>query len=132
MREADRRAIDEAGVPGLVLMENAGAAVAEALRERFPAAKRVTVLCGKGNNGGDGFVAARHLLDLAPAVYLLARRQDVKGDAAAHLEKLQQAGGEVHEVPAESAWEAVRARALDCDVVVDAILGTGLREAPTG
>jgi ADP-dependent NAD(P)H-hydrate dehydratase / NAD(P)H-hydrate epimerase len=132
MREADRRAIEERGVPGLVLMENAGAAVAAALRERYPAARRVAVVCGKGNNGGDGFVAARHLLDLAPGVYLLARRQDVKGDAAAHLEKLQAEGGVVQEAPDEAAWEAVSAQALDCDVMVDAILGTGLREAPTG
>ncbi|HEU5321233.1 MAG TPA: NAD(P)H-hydrate epimerase, partial [Methylomirabilota bacterium] len=132
MREADRRAIEEAGVPGFVLMENAGAAVAAAVRERFPEARRITVVCGKGNNGGDGFVAARHLLEQSPAVYLLARREDVKGDAAAHLRGLEAAGGSVQEVPDEAAWDAVREEALACDVLLDAILGTGLREAPSG
>jgi ADP-dependent NAD(P)H-hydrate dehydratase / NAD(P)H-hydrate epimerase len=132
MREADRRAIEERGVPGLVLMENAGAAVAAALRQRFEEAESVAVLCGKGNNGGDGFVAARQLLDLATDVYLLARHGDVKGDAAAHLQKLLEAGGAVHEVPDQAAWEAVRERALGCDVLVDAVFGTGLREAPAG
>jgi NAD(P)H-hydrate epimerase len=132
MREADRRAIEERGVPGLVLMENAGAAVACGLRERFGPAHRVSVLCGKGNNGGDGFVAARHLLDLTLSVYLLARHADVKGDAAAHLQKLLEAGGVVRELPDESAWAAVREEALGADVLVDAILGTGLRQAPDG
>ena len=59
MRRADRHAIDEVGLPGLVLMENAGAAVARLVDERFPRARRVIVLCGRGHNGGDGFVVAR-------------------------------------------------------------------------
>jgi NAD(P)H-hydrate epimerase len=132
MREADRRAIEEAGVAGMVLMENAGAAVAAALRERFKAAQRITVVCGKGNNGGDGFVAARHLLPRSPSVYLLARRQDVKGDAAVHLREYERAGGAVLEVPDEATWEVASRRALDCEVLIDAILGTGLKEAPSG
>ncbi len=132
MREADRRTIEEVGVPGFVLMENAGTAVAAVLRERFPGTRRLTVVCGRGNNGGDGFVAARHVLHCSPAVYLLGRRDDVRGDAAAHLERYQQAGGAVHEVTDTAAWEAVRGHALGADLVIDAILGTGLREAPSG
>src|SRR5438552_19025527 len=81
MRDADRRTIEELGLPGAVLMENAGAAVARAIRDRFPDAKRPAVLCGKGNNGGDGFVAARHLLDLRPTVFLLGSRAQARGDA---------------------------------------------------
>jgi NAD(P)H-hydrate epimerase len=132
MREADRRAIEDLGVPGLTLMENAGAAVANAARERFAGAARVTVICGKGNNGGDGFVAARHLVDRRPQVYLLGRRSDVRGDAAAHLARYEEAGGVVQEAASEAAWDMARGRALDCDLVIDAILGTGLREAPGG
>src|SRR6185503_16469143 len=132
MRAADRYAIEQAGVPGALLMERAGAAVAAALHERFPEARRISVLCGKGNNGGDGFVAARHLRHLAPLVFVLGRRADVKGDAAHHLGRFEGEGGAVHEVADESAWGAVRDEALRADVVVDAILGTGLREAPSG
>jgi len=132
MRAADRHTIEQLGLPGPVLMENAGAAVAAAVREEFPQARHVTILCGKGNNGGDGFVAARRLADRAPAVYLLGSRTDVKGDAALHLAAFERGGGRVHEVADEAAWEAVRGAALRHDVVVDALLGTGLREAPSG
>src|SRR5688572_31621398 len=85
MGQADRRTIDEVGVPGAVLMENAGAAVAAAIRQRYPAARRPVVLCGRGNNGGDGFVVASRLRDLQPAVYLAGARADVKGDARAQM-----------------------------------------------
>src|SRR3954451_13032232 len=61
LRELDRRTIEDAGLPGVALMEAAGARAAELVRERFPATGRVAVLCGPGNNGGDGFVVARHL-----------------------------------------------------------------------
>jgi len=61
MREADRHTIEDLGVPGLVLMENAATGVVDALRDRFPKAERVLVLCGRGNNGGDGLAVARHL-----------------------------------------------------------------------
>src|SRR6185503_13129811 len=85
MREADRRTIEGIGLPGAVLMENAGAAVAHWTRLRFPEARHPLILCGRGNNGGDGFVVARRLRDLAPAVLLLGARADVRGDAALHL-----------------------------------------------
>ena len=62
LREADRRALERFGVPGEILMENAGAAVARFLHEAYPEARSIGILCGGGNNGGDGFVAARHLL----------------------------------------------------------------------
>ena len=61
VRELDRRAIDELGLPGIALMENAGAEAARAVRERYGDGVSVSVLCGPGNNGGDGFVVARHL-----------------------------------------------------------------------
>ncbi len=132
MREADRRTIEEAGVPGADLMERAGASVARALRERFAQARRIAVLCGKGNNGGDGFVTARHLAEHRPAVLLFARRDEVRGDAAGHLSRLNAAGLAVHEVTDAGAWARVRDEVLGSDVVVDALLGTGLRAAPEG
>jgi ADP-dependent NAD(P)H-hydrate dehydratase / NAD(P)H-hydrate epimerase len=130
MREADRRTI-EGGVPGAVLMENAGAAVAGAVRATYPDAAPVAVLCGKGNNGGDGFVVARHLRGRA-AAWLLGRRSEVHGDALHHLEALERAGVAVHEVAEEAAWEEVRAAVFDAGLIVDALLGTGLQERPRG
>lgn len=132
MREADRRTIEEAGVPAAVLMERAGAAVARAVREHYSQARRIAVLCGKGNNGGDGFVAARYLGECAPVVLLFAHRDDVKGDAAAQLERLEQAQVTVHEVADAAAWARLREQVLAADVLVDALLGTGLRSAAQG
>jgi len=83
MGAADRRTAEEFGVPLETLMENAGAAVAGFCLRRYSAAERVVVLCGKGNNGGDGLVAARGLAaaGVAVAVVLLGREDEVKGDA---------------------------------------------------
>ncbi len=132
MRAADRRTIQEVGLPGAVLMENAGAAVAQAIERRFPGCRRPLVLCGKGSNGGDGFVVARRLLALQPTVLLLGAASEVKGDAALHLGALVRAGGRVKEVPDGGAWQAARGLFGEADLVVDAVLGTGLRDAPSG
>ena len=132
MKDADRRTIEEIGLPGAVLMENAGAAVARALRARHPAARRPLVLCGKGNNGGDGFVVARHLRDRSPSVFLFGSRQDVRGEARLHMGALERSGGTLVEVADEEGWRAVHAAAAQADVAVDALLGTGLHQAPTG
>lgn len=132
MREADRRTIDEVGLPGVVLMENAGAAVVRVLRERYASARRPLVLCGKGNNGGDGFVVARRLLDLAPATLLLGSRDQVRGDALTHLKACERSGVAVTEVADAAAWAEVLERVRRADVVVDALLGTGLRQQPSG
>lgn len=123
MREADRRCIEELGIPGAVLMNNAGAAV---YRELPPGA--VGVVCGKGNNGGDGFVVARYaLLDKRPVrVVLLARREELRGDAATFMRAYERLGGTIEEATDEDE-AAERVRALrDCDVLVDAMLGTGV------
>jgi ADP-dependent NAD(P)H-hydrate dehydratase / NAD(P)H-hydrate epimerase len=129
MREVDRRTID-AGIPGIVLMENAGHRVVEFLAERFVplAEQRIVVLCGKGNNGGDGLVIARQLhtrfQPVSLHVVLLADPGELKGDAAANYRMLRAAGGKVElEIPAEA-----RAATL----VVDALLGTGVTGEPVG
>jgi hydroxyethylthiazole kinase-like uncharacterized protein yjeF len=129
MRELDRRTI-EAGIPGIVLMENAGHRVVEFLAERFAplSHQRIVVLCGKGNNGGDGLVIARQLLTrFAPAslhIVLLADPAELKGDAAANLAMLLAAGGQVErEIPAE---------ARTATLLLDALLGTGVTGAATG
>jgi NAD(P)H-hydrate epimerase len=131
MRRADRHAIEHVGLPGVVLMENAGAAVARLVAERFPAARDVMVLCGRGMNGGDGFVVTRRLGGAAEAL-LLGKRADVTGDARTHLVACERSGGRVSEVPDQESWRAAEGRVAGADLVVDAVLGTGLRAAPSG
>jgi len=131
MRRADRRTIDEVGLPGPVLMENAGAAVARLVDERFPRARRVAVLCGRGNNGGDGFVIARRLGTRAEAL-LLGARDGVEGDARTHLLACERSGGRVVVVADAAAWAGALPRLEEADLIVDAVLGTGLRSEPTG
>ncbi len=127
MREIDRVTSERFGVPSLTLMENAGTAVAEFVIAQYPSAKSVGMICGKGNNGGDGFVAARklHAAGREVRVVLLADRSELRGDAAEMFTKLP-----VTPLLARSSEElkAEPARAvLSADVRVDAILGTGFR-----
>ena len=124
MREMDRRAIQELGVPGLVLMENAGTAVARHTEAvlRHTGARRVHVVCGTGNNGGDGLVAVRHLAAMGvPVTYAIAGDPErMREDAAANLAMARSLG-----IPT--------AAAIPPDaVVVDALLGTGTGGAPRG
>lgn len=132
MREADRITIEERGIPGLILMENAGARVVDVLLDHFAplTGYRVLILCGKGNNGGDGLVVARHLLVRVlarPTVVLFAAEDELSGDAAAQLRMLRAVGGEASVVESFDAWLSLRDRVLPATLVVDALLGTGLR-----
>src|SRR6266581_6573606 len=90
MREIDRLTSERFGVPSLTLMENAGTAVAEVVLAEYPSARRIGIICGKGNNGGDGFVAARRLHEAGREVclVLLADRSELRGDAAEMFTKL--------------------------------------------
>ncbi len=125
MREMDRRTIEERGVAGVLLMERAGAgATRVALELLGEPGKRVLLLCGKGNNGGDGFVIARLLAEAGhrPRVLCSFDPGEVRGDAALALEALRAAGGVVERPTAEALPPAL----LEADLVVDALLGTGL------
>jgi NAD(P)H-hydrate epimerase len=131
MAAIDRRTIEECGISALDLMERAGARVVETLLERWGELEgmRVAVVCGKGNNGGDGLVVARLLEQAGVAVdtFLGVDRAAITGEAAHQLRRLEEVGGKVVPVPEGSAAvEALRRS----DVVVDALLGTGLRGAP--
>ena len=129
MREVDRRTAGM-GIPGIVLMENAGHRVVEFLAERFAPlpAQRIVVLCGKGNNGGDGLVVARQLHTRfhpqALDVVLLAAPEELKGDAAANYQMLAACGCPV--------WREIPAEARLATLVVDALLGTGISGPATG
>ncbi len=133
MREADRLTVAERGIPSLILMENAAAAVVSLLAHRFsPLEKqRVTVLCGKGNNGGDGLAAARQLwvrrLPAALRVVLFADPDSLRGDAAANWRMLQAVDFRADIVTDIGKWRSLRGDVLASNVLVDALLGTGLR-----
>ncbi len=134
MYAVDRMTIDECGVPGSELMERAGRAVVEAISARWDGVVGLSavVACGKGNNGGDGFVVGRLLHDGGAHVraFLCADRDAVRGDAAEHMRRLEDAGVAVEVLNGEGA--ALGAALAECDVAVDALLGIGLRSAPRG
>jgi hydroxyethylthiazole kinase-like uncharacterized protein yjeF len=131
MREADRLTTERYGISSLQLMENAGGAIAEFLREKFDglAQRKIIVLCGKGNNGGDGLVIARLLKESGCSleVVLFADPGATEGDAAVNLKRWQQSLGKLHVVTSSAEWDPVRAELDSADLVVDALLGTGLR-----
>jgi len=143
MGAVDRRTADEFGVPLATLMENAGTAVARFCLRQYPAARRVVVLCGKGNNGGDGFVAARVLAEAGVdvAVLLLGREDEVKGEAdhpseqtrrgprAAALERLraQALSVAIWPVTDEAALAAASGAIASAELLIDAVVGTGFR-----
>lgn len=139
IRDVDRTAMQRYGVSGLQLMENAGRGLAECIESYLARVERawtpkVAIIAGKGNNGGDGFVAARHLANrgLKVEVYLLAALADLKGDAGANARAWKNMGGAVHLVRSRRSLEKHAQSFKHASVVVDAILGTGLSSPVKG
>jgi NAD(P)H-hydrate epimerase len=132
MREIDRATSERFGVASLTLMENAGSAVARHVLAAFPSAKKIVVVCGKGNNGGDGLVVARKLRESGKSaqVLLLGSPDDLRGDAAAMYSRLPEPALLVRSSD-EFQSERVQS-ALHADLYIDAILGTGFRPPVTG
>ena len=139
MREVDRLTTERFGVPSHQLMESAGKSVAEVFLEQYghrnpdPPGK-VVVLCGKGNNGGDGFVVARYFKEEAEQVnvYLLAKPEELRGDAAKNFQRWREQGGSVTVLQSEADWEKAWAEISSAEVIVDALLGTGIRGPANG
>jgi len=136
MREADRRTIEEIGIPSVVLMENAGRQVVAAIETVHSdlLEGQVAVLCGRGNNGGDGFVVARTLAQrgVDVSVFVIGRVSEIRGDARTNLEILGRVGLTVVEVADSQAWELHFSEISDCTLIVDAIFGTGLNAPLSG
>src|SRR5437868_14274745 len=136
MREADRRTTDDIGIPSLVLMENAGRQTVAAMEAMYGdlLERPVAILCGRGSNGGDGFVVARTLTQrgVNVAVILLRQVSEVRSDARVNLEILGRLGLTVVEVADSQAWELHFSEVSDCPLIVDAILGTGLNAPISG
>jgi NAD(P)H-hydrate epimerase len=136
MREADRRTNEDLGIPSLVLMENAGRQVVAAVEAIHTdlAERQVAVLCGRGNNGGDGFVVARTLLQrgVDTSVFLIGQVSEVRGDARVNLDILGRLGVTVVEIADGQAWELHFSEIEDCTLIIDAIFGTGLNAPLSG
>jgi NAD(P)H-hydrate epimerase len=127
MREIDRTTSERFGVPSLTLMENAGSAVARFILSDYPNAQRIGVICGKGNNGGDGFVVARHLAESGRVVHvlLLCSPEELRGDAATMFQRLSILPLIVRDSRALATVDA--SPIFSADLIVDAVLGTGFR-----
>ena len=135
MREIDRTTIEDYGVPGVVLMEAAGRGVVDVICGLHPAQDlRVVILCGSGNNGGDGYVVARHLLGRGAkaTVLMLADRAKIRGDALVNLEILEKMKADIRSL--QDAGDLAHAEQVltHAQVVVDALLGTGLNSDVRG
>lgn len=139
MRDVDRLTTERFGIAGERLMEAAGRSVAEVFLEKYGERNgktpgRVCVLCGRGNNGGDGFVAARHLKGRVGQVkvYLFAEPGELRGDAAKNHEHWLELGEEVTLVRTEGDWERAWSGVAGSEVIIDALLGTGIRGGASG
>jgi NAD(P)H-hydrate epimerase len=133
MRYIERTAMDTFGLPGAILMENAGAGVARAVEETLGTLreKKVCIFSGHGNNGGDGYVAARYIHNAGAKVkiFVLDKAEQIKGDAKLHFDVVRKMEIDIIEVQSDRDWDKVRLALLFADGVVDALLGTGFRGA---
>lgn len=137
MVEMEEKTSREYGISTLILMENAGSSVAEAaldLLGKDTGNKRVIVIAGKGNNGGDGFVAARHLFNrnLDVRVFLLAEEKEIKGDAKVNFEILKKQGVKIYTLFKEEDLQRLEVSLYYTDVIIDAIFGTGFKGKTQG
>ena len=137
MGTVDRLTTRDCGLPSLLLMENAGLNLYQVLKSKFGdrlAGRSTAILCGKGNNGGDGLVLARQLArrESSPAVVLFCTPEQMRGDAAVQLEAYRKSGGEVMSVTSREEWAEVAPLLGNCRILVDALLGTGLGRPVTG
>jgi len=127
-KDIDRRAKDIFGISTLVLMENAARGVAEEVVKILRGRKNVAVFCGKGNNAGDGFAAARHLLTCGVnlSIFLAGRIQDVENEAGINLGILLKMKQKIIEVGEENLY-LVKNKVSECTLIIDALLGIGLQ-----
>ncbi|MBC7342430.1 MAG: NAD(P)H-hydrate dehydratase [Clostridia bacterium] len=137
MRRLDQTASSDFHIPSIVLMENAGRQLAEAVKRCLGGrvvGRHVVVFSGKGNNGGDGLVAARHLINWGAEVkvFLLTRGQDLRGDAATNFSALSSMGAKIYEITGDRELQKVQVALMRAEIVIDAIYGTGFRGQAAG
>jgi len=130
MQELDRKSIENYKIPGIVLMENAGRGAAEVISKTFPDIqhKKVAVISGKGNNGGDGFVIARHLMNQGTMVkvFLLTDPRALRGDAETNYQIFYRMKGDILPLPSSKDYQKIKKELEKFDLLVDGIFGTGL------
>lgn len=128
MQEADRITISEYGVPSIVLMENAALSVVKIIEEKFSDISDIAILCGKGNNGGDGLAVARHLFNRGynVKVYLFSKINELKGDPKINLSICQKLGIEIKSIPTDKIFYEVFPEFFDWPLLIDGLFGTGL------
>ncbi|MEE2840652.1 MAG: NAD(P)H-hydrate dehydratase [Acidobacteriota bacterium] len=136
MTEVDRLTESEFGIPTLLLMENAGSSLHSTLESYLEdlESELIAIVCGTGNNGGDGIVLARHLtqLQIYPDVYLLGKVDEVSGDARTNLDAYLETGESVREITDLEQWEEISKQFEKYGVIVDALLGTGITKPLEG
>lgn len=136
MQLIDKKAIEEYGIPSLTLMENAGKSVAETIIVRFPNKKRIAVFAGKGNNGGDGLVTARYLVEKGHyvQVFLAGKKTEVSPDAKVNLDRYLKLENvpKIIEVTDSNQIKNICASLIEFDLIVDALLGTGSKGVVKG
>ena len=133
VRNYDKNAIEKLGIPGIVLMENAGKGATDIIAKKLIAikGKSACIICGKGNNGGDGFVIARHLkiMSYNVKIIILAEPTTIKGDAKINYDITQKMNIETIALPPQdsSTKSEISAHSQNCDIIIDAIFGTGFQ-----
>jgi hydroxyethylthiazole kinase-like uncharacterized protein yjeF len=134
MKKMDQRTIEEFGLPGAVLMENAARGGVQVVLSQYPQARSIAVFCGKGNNGGDGLAMARYFQaqGLRVKVYLTGTEDGLKGDAALQLSFTKQLKIAVEELEGKIDFSVLKQEIFHCDLLLDALLGTGLEKEVRG
>lgn len=129
MKAVDQMAINDYKIPGIVLMENAGLAVVEEINKQFEARSKAVIVCGGGNNGGDGFVIGRHLLNrgFELALFVIGSPERIQGDARINYEIMAKLHSGIQIIEDEAGIKQLESALKDSDFVVDAIFGTGLK-----
>src|SRR5260221_5620723 len=135
MREVERLSIERHGITCLKLMENAGGHVANRIKNFFAhwpieRPRRVVILCGKGNNGGDGFVVAHRVTkdvhNIEVRVFLFGKLNELRGDALKNAQRWKKSGGTLSTISSKNEWDKARPQVANAHVVVDAVFRTGL------
>ena len=134
MRQIDQQTIEQIGILGAVLMEHAGSAIVRVLYEHFPECRRIAIVIGKGNNGGDGLVVARQLALAGQPVeiFLVSPPESFAGDALTNLQIAQNLGLPITPILSKGELKELKSQIASADLIVDSIFGTGLRGGVRG